>query len=137
MNSTPANAPAAHSAAESRLKSTLLIILLQASHRLGAIALLATLGTWAMMYIIRDFHVPLAIAAGTADAGLCCGIAARMLTRSGQPARREANGVAVFNLIFFILAIYLMLFARLEIIRAAASDFFTPSALSPETSPHG
>jgi hypothetical protein len=129
MSCTPANIPV-----RSNFKSVALTILLQSSHRLGGVSFLATIGTWVMMYLIKDFHIPLAITAATANLGLCCGIAARMLTRPGQPARREANGVTIFNLVFFVLALQLMVFARLEVIRSAASDFFTPS---PQAAPHG
>jgi predicted PurR-regulated permease PerM len=130
MSQTSVNAPFA----PPHYRATLLNIFLQCSHRLGAIALLATLGAWAMMYNIRDFHVPLALAAGFAEAGLCCGLLAHMMTRVGQPSRREANGVSIFNLVLLVLAIQLMLFARLDVIRAAAGDFFTPS---PQVDPHG
>jgi hypothetical protein len=127
MSSSPATI-------QSRFKTITLTVFLQASHRLGAVALLATMGTWTMMYLIKDFHIPLAITAATANLGLCCGLAARMLTQPGQSARREANGVTIFNLVFFVLALHLMLFARLDVIRSAASQFFTSS---PQTSPHG
>jgi hypothetical protein len=100
---------------------------LQVSHRAGAVALLATLATWGMMYAIRDFHMPLAIACGCADVGLCSALVARMLTQPKTHARREANGVAIFNLVLLVLALHLMVFARLEVIRSAASAFFTPT----------
>ena len=131
---TPADRPAKPPILSSSFKATLLNIVLQASHRLGVVALFATIGTWAMMYLVKDFHIPLSIAAGTADAGVCFGLVARMMTKPGQLSRREANGVTIFNLVLFVLAIYLMLFARLEVIRNAASEFFTPS---PHTALHG
>jgi hypothetical protein len=115
-------------------KNRVIVFFLQLSHRLGAIALLSTIGTWAMMYMIRDFHLPLAIASGCADAGLCSALIARIFTRPTTPSRREANGVAIFNLVLFILAVYLMIFARLDVIRAAASEFFTPT---PQAAVHG
>lgn len=104
--------------------------LLQVSHRAGAVALLATIATWGMMYAIRDFHVPLALACGCADVGLCSALLARMLSQPKTPSRREANGVAIFNLVLFVLALHLMVFARLEVIRSAASAFFTPTPQS-------
>jgi hypothetical protein len=121
------------SQAPSKFKTTVLTILLQTSHRLGSVALLATIGTWAVMYMIKDFHIPLAITAICANLGLCCGLSARMMTQPLTSLRREANGVTVFNLILFVLAIHLMLFARLDVIRSAASQFFTPS---PYHAPH-
>jgi hypothetical protein len=120
--------------AASGVKSNLLTILLQASHRLGSVALLATIGAWATMYMIKDFHLPLAIAAGTANLGLCAALVARMMTVVSTPLRRETNGVAIFNLVLLILALQLMVFARLDVIRSAASQFFTPS---PHTALHG
>jgi hypothetical protein len=118
----------------SNFKSRVIVFFLQLSHRLGAVSLLSTLGAWAMMYVIRDFHLPLAIAGGCADAGLCSALIARILTGPGAPSRREANGVAIFNLVLFVLAVYLMIFARLEVIRSAASEFFTPT---PPAAIHG
>lgn len=123
--------------ADSKFKFAITTFLLQTSHRLGGIAFLATLTTWWLMYTIKDFHLPLVISAATANAGLCCGIAARILTRPGQTTRREANGVAIFNLILFILSIQLMIFARLDVIRSSATDFFTPPPPSPATTVHG
>jgi hypothetical protein len=136
MSTLPANAPpsAADPGRKSKLASTLLNFLLQASHRLGAIALLATLATWAMIYLSKDFHVPLAITASCSNAGLCFALVSRLIARPAQPPRREANGVAFFNGILFLLALQLMLLARIDIIRAAATDFFTPSP--PTASPH-
>jgi hypothetical protein len=110
------------------------IFFLQLAQRAGAVALLATLGAWAMMFMIRDFHLPLAIAGGCADAGLCSALIGKMLAGINTAARREANGVAIFNLVLFVLALYLMIFARLELIRSAASEFFTPT---PPTVMHG
>jgi hypothetical protein len=108
--------------------------LLQASHRIGAIALLAALGTAAQMYRVKDFHLPLAIAAGCADVGLCLALLAKMLVRRDRILQREANGVAIFNLVLFSLAIIFMIFARLTLIRAAAADFFTPTP-APDVQP--
>jgi hypothetical protein len=100
---------------------------IQVSQRLGAVALFATLAAWGMMFAVRDFHVPLAIAGGCADVGLCSALIARLLSGSTLASRREANGVAIFNLVLFVLALYLMIFARLDVIRSAASEFFTPT----------
>ena len=113
------------------LKSKLLIIVLQISHRLGAIALLCTLATWAMIYSQKSFNTPLAFAAGTAEGGLAFGLLGRVLAKPRSPTRREANGVTIFNLLFFLLAIYLMLLTRLDVIRDNASQFFSPSTPSP------
>ena len=85
------------------------------------------------MYLMKDFHIPLAIAAGCANLGFCCGLAARAMTAPSTPVRREANGVTIFNLVLFVLALHLILFARLDVIRAAAGEFFTPS---PYHAPH-
>lgn len=57
-----------------------------------------------------------------------------MLIPPGQLYRREASGVVLFNLLFLVLAIQLMLMTRLDVIRATAGDFFTPS---PPTTQHG
>jgi hypothetical protein len=103
--------------------------LLQASHRIGAIALLATLGTWVQMYRVQDFHTPLAFAAGASDLGFCLALLARMFVHHNSRLRREANGIAIFNLVLFILAIYFIVFARLSVIRANAAAFFTPTEL--------
>jgi hypothetical protein len=102
-------------------------LFLQSSHRLGSVALFAMLGTWAMMYRVADFHMPLAISAACADIGLCAGLAARILIPPRHPARREANGVTIFNTVLFVLALYTMFFARLELIRSGAAQFFTPT----------
>jgi len=123
---------------EAPLKERTIFVLLQISHRIGTIALLATLCIWAIMWRAGDFHLPLAVSAGCGDIGLCTALLARMLTRPGQIARREANGVAIFNLVFFVLSLHLMLVTRLDVIRAAANQFFTPSPInSPMTSSHG
>ena len=106
-------------------KTRLTVIFLQLAHRLGAIALLATLGTWAMVYLAKDCTLILAIACGAAEAGLLFALLARMMTASHPTARRESNSVAIFNLVLFVLAIYLMLFTRLDDIRSAAGQFFS------------
>jgi uncharacterized Tic20 family protein len=101
--------------------------LLQASHRIGAVALLATVFTWVQMYQIKNFHWPLAVAAGASDLGLCLALLARMFVRHNTPLRRESRGIAIFNLVLFVLSIYFMVFARLSVIRANAGEFFTPT----------
>jgi hypothetical protein len=127
-DSTPAkNLPVVDYSAPAPARQWAATFFLQISHRIGAVALLATIGTWASMYLIHDFHLPLAIAGGCADVGFCSAMIARLLTRSATASRREANGAAIFNLVLFVLAIYLMIFARLDVIRAAASEFFTPT----------
>ena len=100
---------------------------LQISQRLGAIALISTLGTWAMLYLAKDATIPIAITVGTTIVGLCSAMIARMLTDRATPARREANGIAIFNLVLMVLAVHLMLYTRLDVIRATAADFFTPT----------
>jgi hypothetical protein len=101
-------------------------ILLQISHRLGAIALLATLGAWAMLFLEKDASIPLATVATATDVGLCSALVARLLSPSTSPDRREANGAAIFNLVLLVLAVHLMVFTRVDVIRSAAADFFAP-----------
>lgn len=101
---------------------------LQVSHRIGAISLFALLATWGMMYMARNFGIALAVAFGCADVGLCAALIARMMSPANSPHRREANGAAVFNLILLALTLNLILLSRLEQIRSAASEFFTPNS---------
>ncbi len=137
IDSRPANAQASGSHFVSgfnaaRLHAWVVAGLLQLSHRIGAIALLATLASWAIMYQGHNFHVPLAVAAGASDIGLCAALLARMLVRHSTRLRREANGVAIFNLVLFILTIYFMIFSRTDVIHAEASAFFTPTTSGPQ-----
>jgi predicted PurR-regulated permease PerM len=100
---------------------------LQTAHRLGALALLATLAAWALVYRGQDFRWPIIIAFAAANVGFCAAWLARMLGRRDQRNRREATGAMIFNLVFLLLSLQLMLLARLDVIRAAAEKFFTPS----------
>ncbi len=100
---------------------------LQTSQRLGSIALFATLAAWAMLYLARDASLPIAITVAVSIIGLCAALMARMLTGRGSPSRREADGVAIFNLVLLVLALHMMLYTRLDLIRASVSEFFTPA----------
>jgi hypothetical protein len=120
------NSPVVNSSAES-IQSWTTNLLLQISQRLGAIALFSTLGTWAMLYLAKDASTPVAITVATANVGLCAALLARMLIDRETRARREANGIAIFNLILMVLAVHLMLYTRLDVMRSSAAEFFTPT----------
>lgn len=100
---------------------------LQAAHRLGSLALLATLATWALVYRGQDFRWPVVAAFAAADIGFCAAWLVRILSRRNPRRAREAGGAMIFNLIFLLLSLQLMLLARMDLIRAAANRFFTPS----------
>jgi hypothetical protein len=120
--------PPPQSVAQSPLfRERFIFILLQIGHRIGAISLFAFLATWGMIYMSRDFHWPLVISFGSAGVGLCSALIALMITPVHSAHRREARGVAVFNLVLFAVTLNFILLAQLDQIRPAASEFFTPN----------
>ncbi len=128
IDTSPATEPPAGST-----KAWVINLFLQISQRLGAIALFATLGSWAMLYLAKDTSIPIAITVATGNIGMCAALVARMLTTRGSKDRREANGIAIFNLVLLAMALHLMLYTRLDVIRSAAAEFFTPVPAPVET----
>jgi len=118
----------------SAIKLWMINLLLQISQRLGAVALLAMLGVWALLYLDKNVSIALAVVAGAANCGLCSALIAKILTTPGSSDRREANGVAIFNLVLLVLAIHLMIYTRLDVIRSAAHEFFTPTPAARDVS---
>jgi hypothetical protein len=99
---------------------------LQVAHRCGAIGMLLNLVSWGLLYMRRDMHWPLAIAFLCSDVGFCAAMAAWLLSRrEGRGA--EAVGALLFNLIFLILSLQMMIVGSLDVIRSAAGQFFSPS----------
>jgi hypothetical protein len=99
---------------------------LQFAHRAGAIAMLLNLASWVMLYNGRDMSWPLAIAFLCSDLGFCAAMGAWLFARR-ENRGTEAVGVLIFNLIFLILSLQMMLIGRLDIIRSAATQFFSPN----------
>ncbi len=99
---------------------------LQFAHRAGAIAMLLNLTSWAMLYSGRNMSWPLALAFLSSDLGFCAAMIAWLLARR-ENRGSEAVGVLIFNLIFLILSLQMMLIARLDLIRSAATQFFSPT----------
>jgi hypothetical protein len=98
---------------------------LQLAHRSGTVALFAMLASWAMLYRGQSYQWPAAIAFAASDIGFCGAMLARLLTKPGR--RGEAVGAIIFNLIILVLSLQLMLIGRLDVIRAAAERFFSPT----------
>jgi hypothetical protein len=99
---------------------------LQLGHRLGAIGMLLNLTSWGLLYTKADMHWPLAIAFLCSDVGFCGAMIAWLLARR-EGRGGEAVGTLIFNLIFLILSLQMMIIVRLDVIRAAATQFFSPS----------
>jgi hypothetical protein len=122
----------------------LIRVLVQASHRLATVALLALLATVGLMFAGKDFYGSLAAACGCADAGLCAALLTLSFVRRDRPVWRESVGVLTFNATLAVVTLLMMLVARLDVIhadiqqgggnaRAAVQDFFTPPpALPPQ-----
>ncbi len=118
--------------------------LLQAGHRLGVIALLALLGAAAEAFTGHAFYWPLAAAFGGADLAVCVAILSLSFVRPGEPLRREAAGVLLFNGVVAVAATAFMLVARAGVVqddvrqagqsvRAEVTAFFSPPpALPPQ-----
>jgi hypothetical protein len=100
---------------------------LQLSQRSGAVALFSTLGTWVMVYLDKDPSLAIALTVASGIVGTCAAWVGRMITSPRSSARREANGVALFNLILLVLAMYLMLYTRIGVIRTTTAGFFRSS----------
>ena len=98
---------------------------LQTAHRLGAIALFAIIAAWAMVYRSQNAHWPIAVAFGASDVAFCAALIARMLAKSNR--RGEAMGALIFNLIILVMSLQMLIYSRLDVIRAAADKFFTPT----------
>ena len=100
---------------------------LQVAHRLGTVALFATIAAWVLIYRGQNYQWPVIAAFAAADLGFCAGILAGLIARrTDASARREALGVTIFNLILLAMSLQLVLISRIDVIRAAASQFFTP-----------
>jgi len=99
---------------------------LQFAHRCGAVGMLLNLASWALLYNGRNISWPLAIAFLCSDLGFCAAMAAWLIARR-QGRGGEAVGALIFNLIFLILSLQMMVIGRLDVIRSAASQFFSPT----------
>jgi hypothetical protein len=101
---------------------------IQASHRLAAIAIFATLGAWIVFSQGMSDRWAGAIALSASDLGLCAALLAAVFARRQlrQPTR-ETTGVFIANLVLIALSLQLMLFARLDMFRTAIEKFFAPS----------
>ncbi|HSV16443.1 MAG TPA: hypothetical protein VLI90_19425 [Tepidisphaeraceae bacterium] len=97
---------------------------LQFGHRVGTVALFAMLAAWALLYRGQSYHWPLAIAFAGSNLGFCAALLARIIARGRS---REALGLIIFNLLILALSLQLMLLSRLDVIRAAAERFFSPT----------
>ncbi len=100
-----------------RVSSRWLDAVLQVGHRASAVAFLALLVTGAAAYLGRDFYLPLAVALGCADLALCAALLTFSFAARGQPQWREALGVATFNLSIAVVAVTLMVVARLGVLQ--------------------
>ena len=94
--------------------SSLVAVLLQISHRLAVVALLAMIGTVASIALGKSFTLPLAAAVGGADVAVCLAV----LVLSLNQRRREAMGLVWFNGVLIAAGVVLMLVARLDVIGA-------------------
>jgi hypothetical protein len=101
---------------------------IQAGHRLAAVAIFATLGAWIIIYQGQPDHWAAAIALAAGDLGLCAAVLAGLLARrQGQRPSAETTSVFIANLVLIALSLQLMLFARLDLFRAAIEKFFAQS----------
>ncbi len=112
--------------AKAHRRQAVIRLALQTAHRCAAAALLLTLAAWALAYEHQDFHWPLAIAFAAADIGFCAALLALTISRRARLRGGEAFGVFLFNLIFLILSLQMMLFSRLDVIRTMLEQFFSP-----------
>ncbi len=114
---------------------------LQVGHRFATVALVALLAAIGSAAASRDFYLPLAVAFGCADVGLCAALLSMSLTRRSLPGR-EAAGVLAFNIVLAGLSLLMMVVARADVIRdavrdqgdaarAAITSFFTPPPVLP------
>jgi len=101
--------------------------LLQISHRLATIGLFAMIAAWALLYRGQDYHWPVVVTFGACDVGLCTALIALLIARRQGRRGGEAIGVLVFNLVFVALSLQMVVFSRLDLIRAAADKFFSKS----------
>ena len=85
------------------------------------------IAAWVQIYLGQSDRWGVAIAFAASNLGLCAALLVRIFHRQDQLLFREATGVAFFNLIFLLLSLQLMLLDRMDLIRAAAEKFFTPS----------
>lgn len=99
--------------------------LLQVAHRLATISLFAMLASWAMLYRGQNYRWPLVATFTAADIGLCAALVALMIARRSHRPATEAMGVLIFNLVFVALSVQMVVFNRLDVIRAAAGAFFS------------
>ena len=99
---------------------------LQLAHRLGAIGMLLNLTSWGLLYVGRDMAGPLTSAFLCSDIGFCAALIAWLLARR-ENRGSEALGATIFNLIFLILSLQMMVIGRLDVIRSAAGQFFSPN----------
>jgi hypothetical protein len=96
---------------------TFIEVCLQISHRVAIIAFLCLIGTWYLMFKVDDYHLPLVIAAGTADGAILFAAIALFCSRYRPKTRREARGLLIFTGVIFAVTIYTMVFTRMSWIR--------------------
>ena len=99
---------------------------LQLAHRLGSVGMLLNLASWGLLYVGRDTGWPLTLAFLCSDVAFCAALTAWLLARR-ENRGGEALAATIFNLIFLILSLQLMVIGRLDVIRSAASQFFSPT----------
>ena len=99
---------------------------LQLAHRLGAVGMLLNLTSWGLLYTSHPMTWPLALAFLCSDVGFCAALTAWLLARR-ENRGSEALGATIFNLIFLILSLQMMVISRLDVIRSAAGQFFSPT----------
>jgi hypothetical protein len=96
--------------------------LTDAAQRLGAIAFFTTLALWSFLFLRKDPSYLIAVAAGASNLGCCSALLAWSLAQPKSIPRREATGAAVFNLVFLVLTVHLMLYTRLDVIRISVDS---------------
>lgn len=105
------------------MRSKFTEFVLQLGHRFAVVSCFAFLGGLAVLYKAGNPMWPLAAAMACADVACCSAVWA-----SSSPShRREARGLLLFGGFLVVLSLQLILLTRLELIRAAAAAFFTPS----------
>jgi hypothetical protein len=88
-------------------------VCLQISHRVATVGFLSLIVSWYLMFKVADYHLPLIIAAATADGAILFAAIALFCSRNRPKTRREARGLLIFTGIIFAVSIYTMIFTRM------------------------